>query len=398
MEKEINIFGIKIERKKISNFIKLASKIGLIILILGSIFILNHSVLLSPDDYNYTWVQGSNMTKRVDSIENCIETAKFFYNNWTGRIIPHVLVGIFRNLNPMVFEIVNTLVFMLFVIVITKVLNKKSSFLGILSVFGYLAFSMMFGEKFAWISGSLNYLWPSAFLAIFIYFVYNYFIGEKELNKLQKVLLILYSFIVGFSHENVAFVGGAFLVCLILFNIKKVLKFDLKKKITISLIFIVFCLGAFATIFAPGNFKRVNETDTSFSWLFLQNYKDNIKVLIVTGISIITVFVLNNIELIKTEKLKSFISLKKFNFDIVKEEILYFLLPALIATIPMAIISYFPPRAFLAYEVMFMIIFSKNVCFIAKYFEKHEILIAIASIVLTLVVFGRFSPSTLRTN
>lgn len=398
MEKEINIFGIKIERKKISNFIKLASKIGLIILILGSIFILNHSVLLSPDDYNYTWVQGSNMTKRVDSIENCIETAKFFYNNWTGRIIPHVLVGIFRNLNPMVFEIVNTLVFMLFVIVITKVLNKKSSFLGILSVFGYLAFSMMFGEKFAWISGSLNYLWPSTFLAIFIYFVYNYFIGEKELNKLQKVLLILYSFIVGFSHENVAFVGGAFLVCLILFNIKKVLKFDLKKKITISLIFIVFCLGAFATIFAPGNFKRVNETDTSFSWLFLQNYKDNIKVLIVTGISIITVFVLNNIELIKTEKLKSFISLKKFNFDIVKEEILYFLLPALIATIPMAIISYFPPRAFLAYEVMFMIIFSKNVCFIAKYFEKHEILIAIASIVLTLVVFGRFSPSTLRTN
>ena len=398
MEKEINIFGIKIERKKISNFIKLASKIGLIILILGSIFILNHSVLLSPDDYNYTWVQGSNMTKRVDSIENCIETAKFFYNNWTGRIIPHVLVGIFRNLNPMVFEIVNTLVFMLFVIVITKVLNKKSSFLGILSVFGYLAFSMMFGEKFAWISGSLNYLWPSAFLAIFIYFVYNYFIGEKELNKLQKVLLILYSFIVGFSHENVAFVGGAFLVCLILFNIKKVLKFDLKKKITISLIFIVFCLGAFATIFAPGNFKRVNETDTSFSWLFLQNYKDNIKVLIVTGISIIAVFVLNNIELIKTEKLKSFISLKKFNFDIVKEEILYFLLPALIATIPMAIISYFPPRAFLAYEVMFMIIFSKNVCFIAKYFEKHEILIAIASIVLTLVVFGRFSPSTLRTN
>ena len=298
----------------------------------------------------------------------------------------------------MVFEIVNTLVFMLFVIVITKVLNKKSSFLGILSVFGYLAFSMMFGEKFAWISGSLNYLWPSAFLAIFIYFVYNYFIGEKELNKLQKVLLILYSFIVGFSHENVAFVGGAFLVCLILFNIKKVLKFDLKKKITISLIFIVFCLGAFATIFAPGNFKRVNETDTSFSWLFLQNYKDNIKVLIVTGISIIAVFVLNNIELIKTEKLKSFISLKKFNFDIVKEEILYFLLPALIATIPMAIISYFPPRAFLAYEVMFMIIFSKNVCFIAKYFEKHEILIAIASIVLTLVVFGRFSPSSLRTN
>ena len=170
MNTEINIFGIKIEKKKISDFIKFCSKLGLILLILGSMFLLNLSVLLSPDDYNYTWVQGSNMTQRVDSIENCIQTAKFFYNNWTGRVIPHVLVGIFRNLNPHIFEIVNSIVFIIFIIVITKVLNEKSTFLGILATFGYLAFSMMFGEKFAWISGACNYLWSCTFLAIFYIF------------------------------------------------------------------------------------------------------------------------------------------------------------------------------------------------------------------------------------
>ncbi len=400
MKTEINIFGIKIEKNKIIEFIKICSKVGLIILILGSIFLLNYSVLLSPDDYNYTWVQGSNMTQKVDSVANCIQTAKFFYNNWTGRVIPHVLIGIFRNLNPIIFQIVNTLVFLLFITTITKVLNKKSTFLGLLSVFGYLSFSMMFGEKFAWISGSCNYLWTSTLLVIFIYCVYNYFINNKELNVLFKILIILYSFIVGFCHENVAFVGGAFLVCLFLFNIKKFIKFDLKKKITLILVFVLFCLGAFATIFAPGNFKRVEETDTSFSWLFLKNYLDNIFVLLAVLISIIVVFILNNIELIKRDKIRFLkkSNWKNYNYDIINEEILFFIIPAFIATIPMAVISYFPPRAFLAYEVMFMIVFSKNICFISTKLENHEIIMAIVSIVFTLIVFGKFSPSTLRTN
>ena len=64
----------------------------------------------------------------------------------------------------------------------------------------------------------------------------------------------------------------------------------------------------------------------------------------------------------------------------------------------MAYIGYFPPRAFLAYETMYMIVFAKNICFIAKYFEKYEKSLAVISILLTLVVFGKFSPSTLRTN
>lgn len=397
MNTEINLFGIKLNKKKISNFIKILSKIGLIFLILASIFLLNHSVLLSPDDYNYSWVQGSNMTQKVDSIENCIQTAKFFYNNWTGRIIPHVLIGIFRNLNPIIYEIVNTLVFIIFIILITKVINEKSTFLSILSVFGYLSFSMMFGEKFAWLSGSFNYLWPSTLLVIFIYYFYNYYIGKKELNLLSKITLILYAFITGFSHENIAFVGGSFLVCLFLFKIKDFIKFNTKKKITLVLIFIMFCLGAFATIFAPGNFARVNSVDTSFSLSFLDNYRDNKNVLCVVFLSIIVVFILENIELIKKEKI-GFIKLrfwKSYNVDVLKEEILHFIVPALIATLPMAIISYFPPRAFLAYEVMFMIVLSKNVCIIADYFEKYEKCVAICSIILTLIVFGKFSPSTL---
>lgn len=392
MNTEFNIFGKKIKFEQIIELVKVLAKIGLLFIILVSMFLISRSVLLSPDDYNYTFVQGCNYTKRVDSIGNALETGKFFYNNWTGRVLPHVLIGVFRNLPPIIYEIANIVVFLVFIIMITKVLNKKTTYLGILSVFGYLAFSMMFGEKFAWISGSFNYLWTSTCLVIFIYYFYNYFIGEKELNIFQKIALTFFAFITGFTHENVAFVGGAFLVCLFLFKIKEFFKFDNKKKITTAIIFIMFCLGAFATIFAPGNLHRMDYEDRVFSWSFLQNYKDNKAVLITVIISMIVAFIIENYELLKTEKLNS---IKKLDYSTIKLEILHFILPAIIATIPMAVISYFPPRAFLAYEVMFMIVFSKNVTIIAEHLKEHNVVIAIISVVCGLIVFGHFSPSTL---
>lgn len=392
MNTEFNIFNRKIKISEVADFIKKIAKLGLILLILVSMLLLNHSVLVSPDDYNYTYVQGRGDRTRVDSLQNALETGKFFYNNWTGRVIPHVLIGIFRSLPEAVYEISNSIVFLIFIIMITKVLNKKSNFLTILSVFGYLTFSKMFGEKFAWMSGAFNYLWPCTFLTIFVYVLYNYFIGNKNLNILQKIALILLAFVTAFTHENIAFVGGAFFVCLVLFNIKKFLKFDKNKKITIILILIMFCLGSAATIFAPGNFKRMDTEQRGFSLEFLRNYYDNKIVLITVLVSMIIAFICENFEILKTEKFKG---LKKSDYFTIKIEILNFILPCLIASLPMAIIGYFPPRAFLAYEVMLMIVLAKNVYIISEKLENNYIVISLISIILPLIVFGKFSPSTL---
>lgn len=395
---EYNVLGFKINKAKFSTFIKISALFGLLLLIFVSILILNHSVLLSPDDYNYTFVPGSGMSRRVDNLENALMSAKYFYNNWTGRVIPHVLIGIFRSFDPMVYTIVNSIVFMIFIIMIGKVLNKKTTFSGILSVFGYLTFSMMFGEKFAWISGSFNYLWPAMIMLIFIYYFYKYYTNQKQLKILGKIALILFSFVAGFMHENTAFVGGAFLLCMCLFRIKEYFSFDKNKKITIALIFIMFCLGAAGTIFAPGNLIRMDQEGGNFSWAFLDNYKNNQKVLKSVLLSMLIVFILENIKILK-DKEHIYISfkttIKKLDYKLVKEEFLYFILPALLATIPMAIISYFPPRAFLAYEVLFMIVFAKNICYIVDYFKNCEKLIAVCSIIATLFVFAKFSPSTL---
>ena len=395
---EYNVLGLKINKVKFSTFIKISALIGLLLLIFASILILNHSVLLSPDDYNYTYVPATGNSRKVDSLENALMSAEYFYNNWTGRVIPHVLIGVFRSLDSNIYTIVNSLVFMLFIILVGKVLNKKTTFFSVLTVFGYLTFSMMFGEKFAWISGSFNYLWPATTLVILIYYFYNYFIGKKELNKIQSTALILFAFVAGFMHENTAFVGGAFLGCMCLFKFKDYLKFDKSKKIIIALIFVMFCLGAFGTIFAPGNLVRMEGEGGNFSWAFLDNYKNNQKVLRAVLLSMIAVFILENIKVKKDDEnvnISFFRNFKKLDYTLVKEEFLYFILPALIATVPMSIISYFPPRAFLAYEVLFMIVFVKNVCYVIEYFKNYEKLIAVCSIVVTLFVFAKFSPSTL---
>lgn len=394
MKLELTIFGKKINVKKI---IQICATIGLILLIGASIYLLNHSVLLSPDDYNYSFVQGGTPKQPVKTISDCIQTGKFFYKNWTGRVLPHVIIGIFRNINPNIFEIVNTLVFMLFICLIPKVLSKKVGFLSILSVFGYLVYSMMFGEKFAWISGACNYLWPSAALLIFIYFVYNYYIDEKKLNILGKIAVVLSSFVIGFLHENTAFVGGAFLICLIGFKIKDFLKFDKKKKITIILIILLFGIGGLANIFAPGNFTRMDQVQSEFSWSFLDNYKVNKGPIKTVLLSMIVAFVITNIELFKKQDFNPFHlkNWKQYNIQIIKVQLIHFILPALIATLPMAVIGYFPPRAFLAYELMFLIVLAQNVTIIAEYLDNKNIITAIISIVLVLFVFSKYSPSTL---
>lgn len=395
------IFGKRISKNKAHDFIKMIAKIGLIVLITASIFLLCHSVLPSPDDYNYSFVQGNPNKVKVNNYSAIKETALFFYNNWTGRVIPHILIGIFRNINPIIFEVVNTLVFMVFIITIVKVLNKKTTYLSILGVFGYLAFSKMFGEKFAWLSGSFNYLWPCTCLALFIKVFYNYFVDienkEYNLNVFQKVLLVLFAFVVGFMHENVAFVGGAFLVIICLLKIKDFLKFENRKKVVVALSVVMFGIGALLGIFAPGNFARMESGDRHLSTQFLNNFVVNKWPLLIVGLSTIVMYIVENYTEIKDEKISFFkiSNIKKHNNQLVKLELLYFILPTIVALIPMAVISYFPERAFLAYETIIMMIFAKNIQVIFSKIEKYNIPVAIISILLTLFVFAKYSPSTL---
>ena len=66
----------------------------LIGLIVGCMFILNISTLRSPDDYSYAYtIAGQDL--KIESLAELFNSGKNIYMGWTGRVIPHLLVGIF---------------------------------------------------------------------------------------------------------------------------------------------------------------------------------------------------------------------------------------------------------------------------------------------------------------
>ena len=354
--------------------------IAILLLAIGiCMFILNIATLISPDDYSYAISVGGDDLK-VTSITEIINASRYLYLSWTGRILPHLLVGIFMTTSTIVFKILNTIMFLILLILSSKFITRKTSYLSIIAGFGFLVYGTMFGEKFAWISGSLNYLWTTVALFSYLYVFYGYFIENIELKKWQKIAITISGIIVGSLHEVTAFVGGAFLGILFLANIKKVWKSENKgKRLFFIGSIVLFAIGCFITIFAPGNFVRSETDPTEKGTIFscLGNYKDIKWQLIITLVLSIIVCILKE-------------------FKLIKKELIYFVLPCIIATIPFAILGYFTPRCFVPYEMLIIIIASTNIQYICEYFKENKYYkkaLVIISCIVTIIVFVRFLPS-----
>lgn len=349
----------------------------LLVVIGGCIFLLNIATLISPDDYNYAMIFGGNDLK-ITSFSEIKDSSKFLYETWTGRILPHVLVGWFMTTNVGIFYILNTIMFLLLLIIITRFITHKNTYFSLIMAFGFFVYGKMFGEKFAWISGSLNYLWTAVCLMFYLYTFYGYFVEDKELNKWNKIILALVGFLVGFLHEVTAFVGGAFLGVMFITNIKKVWKNGKKwDKLFFIGSIILFALGCFATILAPGNFLRSQNDPTEKGTIFscLGNYKDIKWQIIITFCSMVAIGLLKQKELLK-------------------KELIYFVLPCVIATLPFAYLGYFTPRSFVSYECLIIIVMSTNVDFLIDYYGKYKKSIIIICILATIIAFARMLPTT----
>lgn len=348
----------------------------LLLAIMGCVFILNISTLISPDDYSYAYtIAGEDL--KITSISEFFNSAKNIYMGWTGRIIPHMLVGVFMTTSLVPLKILNTILFAVLLVYVSKFISRKKAYLPLIFAFGFLVYGKMFGEKFTWVCGSLNYLWPTTALIVYLYNFYGYFVENKELKNWQKVVLGISSFVVGFSHEVMAFVGGSFLGILFLTKIKKVWKSSNSDKIFFIGSILLFGIGSLLTIFAHGNLVRSTlDVNSNGSYLAcLGNYKDIKWQLIITVASMIGVGFLKQKELIK-------------------KEIVHFIIPCIIATIPFSIMGYFPPRTFLPYEALIIIIATTNIQVISEHFKEYKKALIAVSCVITIIVFARMLPST----
>lgn len=321
--------------------------ISFIIIYIG-MFLICSCNMFAQDEYNYSNISWTS--QRLQSFGDIIESQKLIYAKWSGRVPVLGMVQVLLYVGKLLYDIVNPLIFISFIFIILKIANRKITVKGIFTVLLFTVFgTYKFWEKYIWISGSLNYLWTVTLMLVVIYYLYNIIINDKKMNIPNTIILLIVSFFAGWSHENTAFVLGSFIIFLLIFNFKKIIRLDIRTKIKVIASIILFGLGAMILIFSPGNFGRLSGTDRYITFLpILKNIGALYKIIITY---IVTIIVLKKSKIINE------------SYDvkcILKSQLKYFIYPLILAIIPMIIISEFPIRAALAYEVMLYIVILQN--------------------------------------
>ena len=216
--------------------------------------VLNFVTPLIMDDYNYTF----GLNGRISNLKDIFEYQIWFYFNWGGRNIAHTIAQFFLMNNKTVFNICNSLTFIVLILLILNFskFNKrevKNKFIYLILIYFILWFNTpAYGQSFIWLTGSANYLWTSVIALLYILIFIN--LNEnKKYNKIQIFVLSILGLLAGWTNENT---GASLIVMLAvhLFMLKFIEKIKINKIHIFT--FISSIIGFIIMIIAPGNYER----------------------------------------------------------------------------------------------------------------------------------------------
>lgn len=147
--------------------------------------VLNSMLPYISDDVHFKFVWTDFYTSENDrpmtNLADIIESCKNYYNMSGGRVILHFLCFIFVMLPKPIFNVVNSLFFVLLGIVTYKIAahgcgENKQPPVGLLPLIYaiYLLDTPSFGDNCLWLSGSINYLWSCVLLLADVYLIIKY--------------------------------------------------------------------------------------------------------------------------------------------------------------------------------------------------------------------------------
>ena len=145
--------------------------------------------------------------ERIDDAGDVLRSLHSKYFTWGGRMITWTLAYIFANLPEIVFDLLNSLVFLIFLSLLTMMGTKTFSLRELNPRWPMIAFlllwgsSAMFTDSYLWMSGSVGYLWPLTAQAAFL-FVYVRRFWRTETEGFNGAFMFLLGMIAGWSNEN----------------------------------------------------------------------------------------------------------------------------------------------------------------------------------------------------
>lgn len=233
---------------------------------------LNNSTGFTSDDYRYHYMYENVMptddVQRIQSFTDVITSMKNHYYMWGGRITAHTLLQLFLMYDKAVFNIANSIVFVLLALLIYLHCNtfkkiKCSLFMGIVMLLWF--FIPEFGLTVLWVSGSFNYLWCTSIILAFL-LPYRLYIEKDKITKdsfINMVLMFLFGIIAGCTNENS---GGAMVLLQILFILYYIFNKKVIPKWGISGL-LGSIIGFTFLVVAPGNYLR-NPSSTKLNLLY----------------------------------------------------------------------------------------------------------------------------------
>lgn len=223
------------------------------------------------DDPTNLWEAGHRFEKKISSFSDILQTQILHYKLVNGRSIVHSIEQAFTN-HELLFSIVNTMVFILFVSLImvfsTRGTNNRNNYL--LWLIAILSLILLFPyQQSLWISVNygLNYLWPAT-LTVLILILWDK-IETESLPSKWNIPMVLIALLFGWTHEGfvVGVAGGLFFYYC--FNFKKFRGQAL-------MLCIPLWLSATVMVFSPGNLSRFFGSGGGSLFIKLANGIDNV--------------------------------------------------------------------------------------------------------------------------
>ncbi len=233
---------------------------ALFVIIVGVCFyMLNVWTPENGDDYTYKFMCILDIESHFD-LDHPIRTLpEIFISQFhhyfivNGRVIVHIFVQLFTGLlGKSVFNIFNALFFCGFIYAIQKYVTKSFGDLFFLSITVFFIVLLLpsFNETFLWMTGSMNYLWVSSFVMLFLIELER--VKDKTFSH-KHIAYLFPGLLVGWTHEGITFPLAISLIVYMVWNYKKIWK-----SAAFPLI-VGFIVGALLCAFAPGILHRASQ-------------------------------------------------------------------------------------------------------------------------------------------
>lgn len=238
-------------------------------------FLRNLLVPIIADDYSYAFIwdgdgRGNlidglapNRLHRVESFADILYSQWQHYFTWGGRTIAHIFVQFFVWQDKLLFDVVNTLVFGAFVLLLIKVgtglnlrdMNKTYLLFTLAGIYFCTPSPLI---DMVWLTGACNYLWMSTAILLFLLpYAQAYRSGKQATSgKFKCVVMAILGLIAGWSIEP-----GAVVACIVtlMFVVHFRREKNLQPWMKVGFVFLV--IGTAILLLAPGNVHRLELTN-----------------------------------------------------------------------------------------------------------------------------------------